>query len=157
MLEVPLWYVQTIIALVTITFFILVVISFKKRSVADLFIYIELTFRIVILFKPNSRSENSSASMYMLETWAIVFATYNGDRKSFFFAVVTLLVQAFVGVHYVYKNPLTPVAFVVNIFVLLNFVLISSIVFNTLHYVQKLHAKLQFTNQENQKLLQAMS
>lgn len=127
--------VEYAIGVNVVLFFILVCVAIKKRRVANLFIYTELAFRLAVLFKPNSRSEQTTASMYMLETWAVVFATYCGDRKSFVLAFILVMLQSFVGVHWVYKNPLTPFALVLNIFVLFNFGLISSIVLTTLHYI----------------------
>lgn len=84
--------------------------------------------------------------MYMLETWAVVFATYCGDRKSFFLAFIVVMLQIFIGVHWIYLNPVTPISVILNLFILFNFAVISSIVLTTLHYIQKLQAKLLFTN-----------
>ena len=149
--------IEFAIALNVIIFFVVACIAIKKRKVANYFSYIELAFRLFALLKPNSRSESTSASMYMLETFAIIFATYCGDRKSFYLTCVVVVIQIFFGVHWIYESPLTVVALIVNLFVLFNFGLISSIVITTLHYIKKLQAKLQFTNQENYKLLQTMS
>ncbi len=83
--------VKIAIAVNVVVFFVMVCISIKKRKVANYFIYIELCFRLCILLKPNSRSELTTASMYMLETWAIFFATYCGDRKSFYLAFLVVV------------------------------------------------------------------
>ncbi len=94
--------VQIAIALNVVIFFVAVCISIKKRKVANYFIYLELAFRLCTLLKPNSRSESTSASMYMLTTWAIFFGTYCGDRKSYYLTFLVVVLQIFVGVHWMY-------------------------------------------------------
>jgi hypothetical protein len=106
--------VQKSINSVVLVTSIVALLSIKWRHLATYLFYFETLFRLLVMFKPNSRYQSASPSVYMYEHLSVFIMLYCGGGCSFFIAIIALVIRVFVSIHYVYDKPLNSWYFLMN-------------------------------------------
>ena len=128
----------------------------KFRHLSNNILYLECLFRMIAATVPKYINEDKANFVWGQEI-GLTFVTFYCDCRGHIFAlVVTLAYIMFVPPTIVYLQPVT-VGFVsISVLVITMFFLATTLVAMVIIYISQLHAQLEFSNEENVKLLDGM-
>lgn len=135
---------------------VLCIFSFKWRMLANSFMYLECLIRIDMGLVPNTASQSLSVLQITMISMITTLCFFNDSRGHLAAVTILQVYQLFFVYHVVYLQPMTTMALVQEVFATVIFIAGALACALAFVYVIELHARLEFTNVENSRLLDGM-
>ena len=132
------------------------VICYKKRSVADSFLYLECLTRIMASLIPNYASYGKTDIDYMIVFTIMFAALYSDQGWQIISSVATVVWHIFFTLYFCYYKPMSAATILVDITMIVAFFL--GCLFNGIivDYIAKINSELHNANEEKLNLVNGM-
>ena len=147
---------RVVLLIITVVAFILSIFCYTWRSIGNWFLYIECLTRVMTSLIPNSLTMSEQSFSYTLKYVSIIICFYTDSSNQIIVITLTLAFQLFFVQHFCYLKPFTFVAFFSSLSQIIIFFVCFSFAGMILLYINYIHEKLDFANEEHIKLLNGM-